>query len=120
MNKPLTRPLPIWFVITIVLSAILVGGCNSVDEYETECGVCGKYVRQDNSEVYLLINDDSTFRHNSPEPWGVTCVLIGNWELEGDTLLLIWPSCNYRVEFYIQGETVIYEVNNESFVYTKQ
>jgi hypothetical protein len=103
-----------------VLSAILVGGCNLGDEDETECGICGKYVRQNNPEIYLLINSDSTFTHKSPEPWGVTCVLTGNWELKGDTLLLIWPGCSYRVELYIQGNTIIYNDETGSFVYTKQ
>ena len=120
INKSLIRSSLIGIVTTLVLSAILVGGCNSVDEYETVCEICGKYVRQNNPEIYLLINSDSTFKHKSPEPWGVTCVLTGNWEFEGDTLLLIWPSCSYRVELYVQGNTIIYEVENESFAYTKQ
>jgi hypothetical protein len=120
MKKSLRRLLLIGFVITIVVSAVLAGGCNSVDEYETECGICGKYARQENPEIYLIINNDGTFIHKSPEPWGVTCMLTGNWVFEGDTLLLVWPSCNYRVELYIQGNTIIYNADDGSFAYTKQ
>ena len=120
INKSLIRSLLIGIVTTLVLSPILVGGCNSVDEYETECGICGKYVRQNNPEIYLLINGDSTFKHKSPEPWGVTCVLTGNWELEGDTLLLIWTGCDYTVELYLQGTTIIYNDETGSFVYMKK
>lgn len=120
MNKQLKRPLLIWLAITMVLSSMLVGGCNSEDDSKIVCGVCGKYVRQDNPEVYLLINSDTTFVHKSPEPWGVTCMLTGNWELEGDTLLLVWPDCNYRVELQVEGNTIIYMADDESFEYKKQ
>ena len=108
------------FMIAMLISTVLVGGCNSVDEYETVCEIYGKYVRQDNPEIYLIINSDGTFSHLSPELWGVTCMLRGNWVFEGDTLLLVWPSCNYRVELYIQGNTIIYTADDGSFVYTKQ
>ena len=120
INKSLKRSLLLGIVITIMVGAVLISGCNSVDEYGTECEICGKYVRQNNPGIYLLINSDSTFTHKSPEPWGATCMLTGNWELKGDTLLLIWPGCSYRVELYVQGNTIIYEIDNESFVYTKQ
>ena len=107
-------------VITLVLSTILVGGCNLGDEAETACGICGKYERKENPEIFLLINSDGTFNHKSPEPWSVTCVLTGNWEKEGDTLLLIWPGCDYTVELYLQGTTIIYNDETGSFVYTKK
>ena len=119
-RQSLISSVRIGLIITIVLSAVLVGGCSTVDEHEIVCGICGKYVRPDNQEVYLLINSDGTFKHKSPEPWGVACVLTDNWELEGDTVLLIWPGCSNRVELSLQGDTIIYEADTGSFVYTKQ
>lgn len=108
------------FVIAMLLSAVFASGCKVVDEYETECGICGRYARQENPSIYLIINSDGTFIHKSPEPWGVTCMLTGNWIFESNTVLLLWPGCDYRVELSLQGNTIIYEADDGSFVYTKQ
>ena len=120
MKKSLRRLVLVGLVAAMVVNAVVAGGCNSVDEDETECGICGKYVRQENPEIYLIINSDATFIHKSPEPWGVTCMLTGNWIVEGNTVLLLWPSCGYRVELSLQGNTIIYEADDGSFVYTRR